>query len=177
MWTSFKVFLLNFYSISFVLWFGFWLWGIWDLSSLIRDQTCTSCIGRWSLNQQGSSSFSPFWWCGSLKRTSWYCRSLAWEKRKMQSKVSTGSIRLSHHRRTCILLSSFSDFIRGCQSNTSLCSLPRGCQDLRLQTHCFPMPSSGNLFRGEPSGVYAFVFFLDSLNSIFDSVTPTGSCY
>ena len=127
MWTSFKVFLLNFYSISFVLWFGFWLWGIWDLSSLIRNQTCTPYIGRWSLNHQGSSSFSPFWWCGSLKRTSWYCRSLAWEKRKMQSKVSTRSIRLSHHRRTCIFLSSFSDFIRGCQSDTSLCSLPRVC--------------------------------------------------
>ena len=37
--------------------------------------------------------------------------------------------------------------------------LRTGCQDLRLQTHHFPMPSSGNLIRGEPSGVYAFVFF------------------
>ena len=38
-------------------------------------------------------------------------------------------------------------------------ALRRGCQDLRLQTHCFPMLSSGNLIRGEPSGVHAFVFF------------------
>ena len=38
-------------------------------------------------------------------------------------------------------------------------ALRRGCQYLRLQTHCFPMRSSGNLIRGEPSGVYAFVFF------------------
>ena len=28
----------------------FWLWGIWDLSSMIGDQACTPCIGRWSLN-------------------------------------------------------------------------------------------------------------------------------
>ena len=38
-------------------------------------------------------------------------------------------------------------------------ALRRGCQDLRLQIHCFPMLSSGNLIRGEPSGVHAFVFF------------------
>ena len=25
-------------------------WGMWDLSSLTRDQTRTPCIGRWSLN-------------------------------------------------------------------------------------------------------------------------------
>ena len=28
----------------------FWPRGMWDLSSLTRDQTCTPCIGRWSLN-------------------------------------------------------------------------------------------------------------------------------
>ena len=50
MWTIFKVFtefvtiLLLFYVL------GFWLWGMWNLSSLIRDQTCIPCIERWSLN-------------------------------------------------------------------------------------------------------------------------------
>ena len=28
----------------------FWLQGMWDLSSLTGDQTCTPCIERWSLN-------------------------------------------------------------------------------------------------------------------------------
>ena len=28
----------------------FWLWGVWDLSSLTRDWTYTLCIGRRSLN-------------------------------------------------------------------------------------------------------------------------------
>ena len=56
-------------------------------------------------------------------------------------------------------------------------ALRTGCQDLRLQTHCFPMPSSGNLIRGEPLEYMLLSFSLDSLNSIFDSVTPTGSCY
>ena len=30
--------------------FGFWLQGIWDLSFLTRDWTCTFCTGRWSFN-------------------------------------------------------------------------------------------------------------------------------
>ena len=30
---------------------AFWLWGMCNLSSLTRDQTCTSCIGRQSLKQ------------------------------------------------------------------------------------------------------------------------------
>ena len=28
----------------------FWPRGMWDLSSLSRNQTCTPCVGRWSLN-------------------------------------------------------------------------------------------------------------------------------
>ena len=33
-----------------VLSFVFWWQGMWDLSSLTRDQTCTPCIGRQSPN-------------------------------------------------------------------------------------------------------------------------------
>ena len=50
MWTIFKVFiefiiiLLLFYVLVF------WPQGMWDLSSLTRDHTCSSCIGRQSLN-------------------------------------------------------------------------------------------------------------------------------
>ena len=73
MWTIFKLFsefvtiLLLFYALFF------WLWGMWDLSSLTRDQTHTLCVGRWSLNHWtdrevpsletfivGIPSFSPF---------------------------------------------------------------------------------------------------------------------
>ena len=50
MWTILKVsiefvtLLLLFYVLVF------WPRGMWDLSSLTRDRTCTPCIGRWSLN-------------------------------------------------------------------------------------------------------------------------------
>ena len=30
--------------------FIFWPGGMWDLSSLSKDSTCTYCIGRWSFN-------------------------------------------------------------------------------------------------------------------------------
>ena len=33
----------------------FWLWGIWNLSSLPRDWTGASCTGRWSLSQWTTS--------------------------------------------------------------------------------------------------------------------------
>ena len=48
-WTSFKVF---FNSLQYCLFYVlvFWLRGIWGLSSWTRDQTCTLCIGRQSLN-------------------------------------------------------------------------------------------------------------------------------
>ena len=59
MWSLFKLFiefvtkLLLFYV--FGVFFGdcfivFWLRGMWDLSSLTRDRTCTPCTGRRSLN-------------------------------------------------------------------------------------------------------------------------------
>ena len=41
--TEFVAVLLLFYVLVF------WPWGMWDLSSLTRDRTCTLCIGRWSL--------------------------------------------------------------------------------------------------------------------------------
>ena len=37
-------------SIVSVLWFGFWLWGMWDLNSPTRDQTSSPCVGGWSHN-------------------------------------------------------------------------------------------------------------------------------
>ena len=39
------------YNIASVF-YVFWPWGMWDLSSLIRDWTCTPYIGRWNLNHQ-----------------------------------------------------------------------------------------------------------------------------
>ena len=39
------ILLLFFYDFLF-----FWPWGMWDLRSPTRDQTCTPCIGRWSPN-------------------------------------------------------------------------------------------------------------------------------
>ena len=39
-----------------------WPWGMWDLSSLTRDQTLIPCIGRWSLTTgpPGKSLFPHF---------------------------------------------------------------------------------------------------------------------
>ena len=38
------------YNTAPVLCFGFWLRGMWDLSSPTRDGARTPCIGRWSLD-------------------------------------------------------------------------------------------------------------------------------
>ena len=52
------------YCFCFMFWV-FWLQGMWDLSSLIRDQTCTPCIERWSLNHWTTREvlrlFSSYW--------------------------------------------------------------------------------------------------------------------
>ena len=51
MWIIFKVFFIEsattlpLFYVSF-----FWPWGMWDLSFLTRDWTCTPCMGRRSLN-------------------------------------------------------------------------------------------------------------------------------
>ena len=51
MWTIFKV-LIEFVTILLLFYvLVFWLQGMWDLSSLTRDRTRTSCIGRGSLNR------------------------------------------------------------------------------------------------------------------------------
>ena len=55
MWTIFKAYWIcyNIASVAYVLGcfgFFFWPWGMWNLGSLMRDQTCTPCLGRWSLN-------------------------------------------------------------------------------------------------------------------------------
>ena len=50
---NFKYFLkifLFFFAILFLFHLVFWQRGIWDPSSLTRDWTHTTCIGRWSLN-------------------------------------------------------------------------------------------------------------------------------
>ena len=50
MWTIFKVF-IKFVTILFLLYvLILWPRGMWDLSSLTRDRTCTPCIGKRSLN-------------------------------------------------------------------------------------------------------------------------------
>ena len=44
--------LLNFVAILLLCYvLCFWPKGMWDLSSLTRDQTCTPCAGRQSLNR------------------------------------------------------------------------------------------------------------------------------
>ena len=53
-WAIFKV-IIEFFMIWPLFYGAFglfvsWPQGMWDLSSLTRDQTCTLCIGRWSLN-------------------------------------------------------------------------------------------------------------------------------
>ena len=47
-----------------MFWF-FWPWGMWDLTSLTRDRTCTPCIGRRSLNQWTAREVPP-WGLGIL---------------------------------------------------------------------------------------------------------------
>ena len=50
MWSILKVF-IEFVTILLLLYvLGFWPWGMWDLSFLTRDQTCTPCTGMQSLN-------------------------------------------------------------------------------------------------------------------------------
>ena len=50
MWTILKVF-IEFVTILLLFCvLVFWPRGMWDLSSPTRDQTCTPCIGRQSLN-------------------------------------------------------------------------------------------------------------------------------
>ena len=57
--TIFKVF-IEFLQYSFcykteTIFLVFWPQGVWDLSSLTRDQVCVPCIGRWSLNHWTAS--------------------------------------------------------------------------------------------------------------------------
>ena len=50
MWTIFSLYWI-FYNVASVLCFVFfWLRGMWDLSSLTRDWTHATCVGRQSLN-------------------------------------------------------------------------------------------------------------------------------
>ena len=53
MWTIFKVYWI-YYNIASVLYFGFWLQCMWDVSSLTRNQTHTPCTGR-----QGPKNWTP----------------------------------------------------------------------------------------------------------------------
>ena len=50
MWTIFKVFIELVTTLLLISVLVFWLQGMWDLSSLTRDQTCASCLARLSLN-------------------------------------------------------------------------------------------------------------------------------
>ena len=68
MWTVFKVF-IEFVTIVLLFYvLVFWPRGMWDLSSLTRDWTCTPCIGRRSLNHWTARevtrvSISFKFWC------------------------------------------------------------------------------------------------------------------
>ena len=52
MGTIFKVFIgfVTTLLLGVFVAFFFFFFGVWNLSSLTRDQTHTLCIGRWSLN-------------------------------------------------------------------------------------------------------------------------------
>ena len=65
----FKVF-IEFVTILFLFYvLALWSRGLWDLSSLTRDQTCTPCVGRLNLNHQGSSLLWTFNSIGFWKGT------------------------------------------------------------------------------------------------------------
>ena len=54
MWIIFKVF-IEFVTILLLFYvLDFWPQGMWDLSSLTRDRSCTPCTGRHSLNHWAS---------------------------------------------------------------------------------------------------------------------------
>ena len=54
----FKVF-IEFVTILLLFYvLAFWPKGMWNLWSPTRDQTCTSCIGRWGLNHWTTRPFS-----------------------------------------------------------------------------------------------------------------------
>ena len=61
-WTIFKVFIdfVTTLLLFFMFWF-FWPQGMWDFSSLARDQTCILCTGRsrnhWTIREVPQSSF------------------------------------------------------------------------------------------------------------------------
>ena len=50
--------LLQYFLFFMFLVFCFWLWDVWDLSYLTRNETCTPCIGRQSLNHQTNRDVS-----------------------------------------------------------------------------------------------------------------------
>ena len=51
MWTIFFKVFIEFVTVLLLFYvLVFWQQGMWDLSYLTRDQTCTPCIGRRSLN-------------------------------------------------------------------------------------------------------------------------------
>ena len=59
MWVIFKV-LTECVTISLLLYvLVFWPQDMWDLSSSTRDQTCTPCFGRQSLNHCTSREVPP----------------------------------------------------------------------------------------------------------------------
>ena len=74
MWTIFKVF-IEFVTIFLLFYVSvLWPWGTWDLSSLTRDRTHTSCIGRWRLNHWTAREVPKIIFkicCGKLDVVSW----------------------------------------------------------------------------------------------------------
>ena len=65
MWIIFKVFCIEFATTLSLFYVSFfWPQGMWDLSFLIRDWTCTPCMGRWSLNHWTTRKSPAYCLCG-----------------------------------------------------------------------------------------------------------------
>ena len=71
MWTILKVF-IEFVTILLLFYvLVFWLRGIWDLSSPMRDRTRTPCIGRRSLNHWTAREVPGLWFLNSTCAAVW----------------------------------------------------------------------------------------------------------
>ena len=60
MWALFRVFIEFVTTLLLFYVLVFWPQGMWDLSSLTRDWTCTPCVGRQSLNHWTTSEVSVY---------------------------------------------------------------------------------------------------------------------
>ena len=77
----------------------FCLRGMWDLSSLTRDQTCTSYIGRQSVNHWTTREVPRIWlWCQLVEGGEWTRVRNVWENSVPDMKLFFGEVILSFGR-------------------------------------------------------------------------------